>query len=58
VIDMGPEGGDEGGRLMAWGTPVEIAQVEESHTGRFLREQALPGPAKKPKRRAKVAAAA
>lgn len=58
VIDMGPEGGEEGGRLMAWGTPEEIAQVEESHTGRFLREQALPAPAKKPKRRAKVAAAA
>jgi excinuclease ABC subunit A len=58
VIDMGPEGGDEGGRLMAWGTPEEIAEVEESHTGRFLREQALPAPAKKPKRRAKVAAAA
>jgi excinuclease ABC subunit A len=59
VIDMGPEGGEEGGRLMAWGTPEEIAAVEESHTGRFLREQALPAPAKKPRRRAaKVAAAA
>jgi excinuclease ABC subunit A len=58
VIDMGPEGGEEGGRLMAWGTPEEIAAVEESYTGRFLRELALPAPAKKPKRRAKVAAAA
>jgi excinuclease ABC subunit A len=59
IIDMGPEGGEEGGRLMAWGTPEEIAEVEESHTGRFLRELALPAPAKKPKRRAaKVAAAA
>ena len=58
VIDMGPEGGEEGGRLMAWGTPEEIAEVEDSHTGRFLRELALPAPAKKPKRRAKVAAAA
>jgi len=38
VIDMGPEGGEEGGRLMAAGTPEEIAAVEESHTGAFLRE--------------------
>src|SRR3954464_1399730 len=58
IVDLGPEGGDEGGRLMAWGTPEEIADVEESYTGHFLRELALPAPAKKPKRRAKVAAAA
>ena len=37
IIDMGPEGGEEGGRLMAAGTPEEIAAVEESYTGRFLR---------------------
>ncbi len=58
VIDMGPEGGEEGGTLMAWGTPEEIAEVQDSHTGRFLRELALPAAAKKPRRRAKVAAAA
>jgi excinuclease ABC subunit A len=61
VIDMGPEGGEEGGELIAAGTPEEIAAVEESHTGRFLRELALlpAAPAKKPRaRRAKVAAAA
>jgi excinuclease ABC subunit A len=61
VIDMGPEGGEEGGTLMAWGTPEEIAAVEESYTGRFLRELALPAapPPKKPRaKRAKVAAAA
>jgi excinuclease ABC subunit A len=38
VVDLGPEGGDAGGRVIATGTPEEIAQVPESHTGRFLRE--------------------
>jgi len=37
VIDLGPEGGDAGGELVAVGTPEEVAQVEESFTGRFLR---------------------
>ncbi len=37
VIDLGPEGGDGGGRLLAAGTPEEIAHHSESHTGRFLR---------------------
>ncbi|HZT53176.1 MAG TPA: excinuclease ABC subunit UvrA [Gaiellaceae bacterium] len=37
VIDLGPEGGDAGGELVAAGTPEEVAQVEASHTGRFLR---------------------
>ncbi|HET6385039.1 MAG TPA: excinuclease ABC subunit UvrA [Armatimonadota bacterium] len=41
VIDLGPEGGDKGGRVVAAGTPEEVAQVEESHTGRFLREVLL-----------------
>ena len=36
VIDLGPEGGDGGGRLLAAGTPEEIAHHPESHTGRFL----------------------
>ncbi|MCD4686338.1 MAG: excinuclease ABC subunit UvrA, partial [Anaerolineae bacterium] len=36
IIDLGPEGGDEGGYLIAEGTPEEVAQVETSHTGRFL----------------------
>ncbi len=36
VIDLGPEGGDEGGRLVAAGTPEEVAAVPESLTGRFL----------------------
>jgi excinuclease ABC subunit A len=37
VIDLGPEGGARGGRVVGVGTPEEIAAVEESHTGRFLR---------------------
>ena len=37
IIDMGPEGGAGGGRLMAAGTPEQVATVEASHTGRYLR---------------------
>jgi len=37
IIDLGPEGGDEGGRVVATGTPEEIASMPESHTGRYLR---------------------
>ena len=36
IIDLGPEGGEGGGRLVAAGTPEEVAGVEASHTGRFL----------------------
>ena len=38
VIDLGPEAGDEGGKIVAAGTPEEIARVAASHTGGFLRE--------------------
>ncbi|MBY0298548.1 MAG: excinuclease ABC subunit UvrA [Methylobacterium sp.] len=38
VIDMGPEGGDGGGTVVAQGTPEAIARAKASHTGRFLRE--------------------
>jgi excinuclease ABC subunit A len=38
VIDMGPEGGDGGGMVVAEGTPEDIAKVGASHTGRFLKE--------------------
>jgi excinuclease ABC subunit A len=37
IVDLGPEGGDEGGRVVAAGTPEEIASVASSHTGRYLR---------------------
>ncbi|MBQ7939059.1 MAG: excinuclease ABC subunit UvrA [Clostridia bacterium] len=39
IIDMGPEGGDAGGTVIAQGTPEEVAQVEKSYTGQFLREK-------------------
>jgi excinuclease ABC subunit A len=42
VVDLGPEGGAGGGLLIAEGTPEEIAEVPESHTGRFLREVLRP----------------
>jgi excinuclease ABC subunit A len=38
IIDLGPEGGDEGGHIIAQGTPEEVADVEESYTGQFLKE--------------------
>ncbi|GAA4286506.1 excinuclease ABC subunit UvrA [Georgenia daeguensis] len=38
VIDMGPEGGSGGGTVVAAGTPEQVAEVEASHTGQFLRE--------------------
>ena len=38
IIDLGPEAGEEGGEVVAMGTPEQIAQIEESHTGRFLRD--------------------
>ena len=37
IIDMGPEGGEAGGRIVAEGTPEQIERVENSHTGEFLR---------------------
>jgi excinuclease ABC subunit A len=36
IIDLGPEGGDAGGRIIATGTPEEVATVPESYTGKFL----------------------
>ncbi len=38
IIDLGPEGGDEGGTIVATGTPEEIAQNEKSYTGQFLKK--------------------
>jgi excinuclease ABC subunit A len=37
LVDLGPEGGEAGGEIIAVGTPEEIAAVESSYTGRFLR---------------------
>ena len=36
VIDLGPEGGEEGGRIVAQGTPEEVARVKKSYTGQAL----------------------
>ncbi|MBF9196624.1 excinuclease ABC subunit UvrA [Microvirga terrestris] len=47
VIDMGPEGGNGGGRIVAQGTPEDIAESKESHTGRFLKEVLERRPLKK-----------
>jgi excinuclease ABC subunit A len=38
IIDIGPEGGDGGGEIVAVGTPEDVAEVERSHTGRYLKE--------------------
>ena len=38
IIDLGPEGGDGGGQIVATGTPEKIAEVEESYTGQFLKK--------------------
>ncbi|HLL73096.1 MAG TPA: excinuclease ABC subunit UvrA [Pyrinomonadaceae bacterium] len=38
LVDLGPEGGEAGGEVIATGTPEDVAEVEESYTGRFLRE--------------------
>ena len=38
VIDMGPEGGDGGGQVVATGTPEEIARCSQSYTGQFLKQ--------------------
>jgi excinuclease ABC subunit A len=42
LIDIGPEGGDGGGTVVATGTPEEVALVEASHTGRYLKPMLTP----------------
>ena len=37
IIDLGPEGGDKGGKIVATGTPKEVSKVEGSYTGKFLK---------------------
>jgi excinuclease ABC subunit A len=54
VLDIGPEGGEAGGRIVAEGTPEHVAAEEASHTGRYLRsvlrQPALPRAAEEPAR--------
>jgi excinuclease ABC subunit A len=42
IIDIGPEGGDGGGEIVATGTPEDVANVERSHTGRYLKDMLKP----------------
>jgi excinuclease ABC subunit A len=62
IIDLGPEGGSGGGRVVGEGTPEQIVEIEASHTGRFLRhmldmpEPAAPKPARTGARKAKSVA--
>ena len=51
IVDLGPEGGDGGGRVVAEGTPDEVAAVAESYTGQFLRRALRPTPARPAYRR-------
>jgi excinuclease ABC subunit A len=48
IIDLGPEGGDGGGRIVAEGTPEKVAKVKESYTGQFLAEMLQRRPMKRP----------
>ena len=51
ILDLGPEGGDKGGRVVATGTPEKVAEVAESHTGRYLADY-LRAHHEQPKKRA------
>lgn len=42
IVDLGPEGGDNGGTVVACGTPEEVAGIDKSHTGKFLKEILFP----------------
>ncbi len=48
IIDIGPEGGDGGGKIVAKGTPEQVAKVEGSYTGHYLKDMLAPKAAKKP----------
>jgi len=37
IVDLGPEGGDKGGKIIATGTPEEVAEVKASYTGQYLK---------------------
>jgi excinuclease ABC subunit A len=57
IVDLGPDGGEEGGEVVATGTPEEVAAVEESHTGRFLAQLVEPARPKRAQRRGERVAA-
>jgi excinuclease ABC subunit A len=58
IIDLGPEGGEEGGELVAQGTPEQVASTKASYTGHFLSGIVKPPPKRKRAARTKVPAAA
>ena len=60
IIDLGPEGGEEGGLIVAQGTPEQVAAKAGSYTGRFLAEIVKPAaaPGRRRPPQPKVAAAA
>jgi excinuclease ABC subunit A len=39
IIDLGPEGGENGGKLLAVGTPEQVAKIKESVTGKYLKDK-------------------
>ena len=39
IVDIGPEGGDGGGRIIAQGTPEQVAQVQGSYTAKYLKQK-------------------
>jgi excinuclease ABC subunit A len=58
IIDLGPEGGEEGGLVVAQGTPEQVARVAGSHTGRFLTRMVGPPAGRRRRPAAKMPAAA
>jgi excinuclease ABC subunit A len=58
IIDLGPEGGEEGGSVIATGTPEQVAAVSESYTGQFLADLLVPARRPAVRRRAKAAVGA
>jgi len=56
IIDMGPEGGEEGGLVVAHGTPEQVAGTEGSYTGRFLADGIVEPKSRRPRRRLAAAA--
>jgi excinuclease ABC subunit A len=57
IVDLGPDGGEEGGEVVATGTPEEVAAVEGSHTGQFLAQLVEPARPKRSRRRREPVAA-
>ena len=43
IVDLGPKGGNQGGEIIATGTPEDVAEVAGSHTGRFLKQMLIDG---------------